>query len=162
MERCNSMDRVGEVHEAAKRDLAVEALRQFGEVRLKVTGTSMLPSVWPGDILTVRKQCAEQLLPGEQVLCYRNQAFVAHRLVEQRGDLFVTQGDSLPHDDLPFRRDEVLGAVVSIIRDGRPVALTPVWRNGVVSRILQRSELCVRLLLRLGRLKRRNTLLWGG
>jgi len=155
------MDLVGEVHEAAKRDLAAEALRQFGEVRLKVTGTSMLPSVWPGDILTVRKQSAEQLLPGEQVLCYRNQAFVAHRLVGQRGDTFVTRGDSLPHDDTPFRRDEVLGVVVSIVRDGRPVALAPTWRNSAVSRILQRSEFCVRLLLRLGRLTRRNTLLWG-
>ena len=50
------MELAGELQDEAKHDLAAEVLRQFGEVRLKVTGASMLPSVWPGDVLTVRRR----------------------------------------------------------------------------------------------------------
>ena len=35
-----------------KLDLAAEILRRCGTVQLKAWGTSMLPSVWPGDLLT--------------------------------------------------------------------------------------------------------------
>ena len=69
------MDLAGELYDAAKRDLAAEVIRQFGEVRLRVNGASMLPSVWSGDVLTVRRRSAAELLPGRIVLCYRNGAF---------------------------------------------------------------------------------------
>ena len=39
-----------------KFDLAVEVLRSFGTAKLPVTGASMLPSFWPGDILEVHRQ----------------------------------------------------------------------------------------------------------
>jgi hypothetical protein len=39
-----------------KYELALDVLRSFGEARLPVTGASMLPSIWPGDILEVRAQ----------------------------------------------------------------------------------------------------------
>ena len=154
------MDPAEVLREETKRDLTADILRHFGEVRLKVTGTSMLPSVWPGDILTVQRQCAEELIPGRLVLCYRNRMFVAHRLVGKRGDCFITRGDSLPGEDYPYRQDEVLGEVIFITRDGHQVALSPVWKNSVGSWILQNSELCVRLLLRLGRLSRMTAPLW--
>ena len=157
---CYPMDPARELHEATKRDLTAEVLRHFGEVRLRVTGTSMLPTLWPGDILTVRLRNAEQLVPGELVLCYRNRAFVAHRLVGKRGDGFITRGDSLPGEDSPFRHDEVLGEVFSIIRNSRPVVFSPVWTNSIGARVWQHSELCIRLLLRLERLSRLATLLW--
>ena len=32
----------------------VEVLRRFGEARLRVTGSSMLPTVWPGDLVAVQ------------------------------------------------------------------------------------------------------------
>jgi signal peptidase I len=146
------MNLTADLQNMAKRDLVAEVARQFGEVRLKVTGTSMLPSVWPGDILTVRRRSAGELLPGQIVLCYRNQGFVGHRLVAKRGDALITRGDSLPYEDRPFRDDEVLGEVVSILRDGRSVDPSPAWWHGAGSWILRHSELCTRVLLRLRRL----------
>lgn len=143
------MDLAVEFQTAAKRDLIAEVAREFGEVRLKVTGTSMLPSVWPGDILTVSRRSAAELVPGQIVLCYRNRAFVAHRLVAKRGDSVITRGDSLPHQDRPFRDDEVLGEVVSILRDGRPVHLSTTWWCCAAAWILRHSDLCTRLVLRL-------------
>ena len=61
-------------------------------IRLKATGTSMLPAVWPGDILTVSRRATAELQPGQIILCYRNHCFVAHRLVGQSGDSLVTRG----------------------------------------------------------------------
>jgi signal peptidase I len=146
------MTRATELRNAVKRDLTAEVIRQFGEVRLKVTGTSMLPSLWPGDEITVLRQSAAGLTLGQVVLCYRNQAFTAHRLMAKRDDVVVTRGDTLSYEDPPFRDGEVLGAVVSIVRSGRPAALSSAGWHRVISWIVRHSELCTRILLRMQRL----------
>ena len=50
------MTTTADLRAAAQRELLVEVARNFGEIRFKATGDSMLPSVWPGDLLTVRRQ----------------------------------------------------------------------------------------------------------
>ena len=37
-------------------ELAGEMVRTFGRVRVRVTGTSMIPAVWPGDVLVVERR----------------------------------------------------------------------------------------------------------
>jgi signal peptidase I len=149
----------GELLDEAKHDLAAEVLRQFGEVRLKVNGASMLPSVWPGDVVTVRRRSPAELLPGRIVLCYRDQGFVAHRMVGRQGDCLITRGDSHLREDPPFGDEEALGEVVSILRNGRPVDLTPAWWHRIFSWTLRHSELCTRMVLRL---RRSINLSWAG
>src|SRR2546428_4977056 len=56
---------------AAHRELLAEVARKFGEIRFKATGDSMLPSVWPGDLLTVRRQSFSEFRPGQIVLYER-------------------------------------------------------------------------------------------
>jgi signal peptidase I len=148
------MDLAERVHDAAKHDLAAEVIRQFGEVRMRVNGASMLPSVWPGDVVTVRRRDTSELLPGRIVLCYRDGGFIAHRLVGQRGEELITRGDSHGFEDSPFRPDEVLGEVVSIQRRGRSVAVAQAWWHKACSWLVARSEVGTRLLLRVGRLQR--------
>jgi signal peptidase I len=149
---------LAEERDVAKRDLTAEVIRRFGEGRLKVTGTSMLPSVWPGDVLTVRRRSASELPIGSIVLCYRSQAYVAHRLVRKCDRDLITRGDSLSFDDPSFRPEEVLGAVVSIVRNGRQVTLTPAWWHRICSLMVRHSELCTRVLLRMRRMP---SLSWG-
>ena len=149
----------GELLDEAKHDLAAQVLRQFGEVRLKVNGASMLPSVWPGDVVTVRRRSAAELLPGSIAVCYRDQGFVAHRLIGRQGDRILTRGDSHLRDDPPFSEDELLGEVVSILRNGHPVALTPVWWHRGFSWIMRHSDLSIRIVLRL---RRSINLSWAG
>ena len=67
----------------AKFHLFVETLLRFGEGKLAVTGASMLPAVWPGDVLEVRRQEAAGVRPGDVVLFRREGRLVAHRVVEQ-------------------------------------------------------------------------------
>src|SRR6266568_2706456 len=47
------MDTIPDARSGLKGELFLEVLRTFGSARLRVTGTSMLPSIWPGDILEV-------------------------------------------------------------------------------------------------------------
>jgi hypothetical protein len=145
------MDERTDLRDAVKRSLVVETVRSFGQVQLKVTGTSMLPSVWPGDTLTVSRCNTEDLVPGRIVLCFRNQGFTAHRLVGKSGNGFITRGDSLCDYDPPFQEDEILGEVVSILRDGRRIDPSPAWWHGAGRWILRRSQLSIRVLLGLKR-----------
>src|SRR6266699_1943678 len=57
---------------AAHRELLAEVARKFGEIRFKATGDSMLPSVLPGDLLTVRRESFSEFRNGEIVVYERD------------------------------------------------------------------------------------------
>lgn len=61
--------------------LAAEVLLKYGKLRFRAHGVSMLPTVWPGDVLSVTSLGSSTLLPGEIVLYRRQGTLVAHRLV---------------------------------------------------------------------------------
>jgi hypothetical protein len=112
-----------ETPEDPKLGLAAEILRCRGTIQLKAWGGSMLPSVWPGDLLTIQSAAHEEVVPGDIVLVLRGKRFFVHRTVElQRGqDRFswITRGDAMPHNDPPAAASELLGRVVCICRANR-------------------------------------------
>jgi signal peptidase I len=135
---------------SASCELVAEVARSSGEVQLKLTGTSMVPAVWPGDVVTVRHCNVSQLKPGHIVLYCGESSLTAHRLLRFSNDLLILQGDSLPSCDPPMQAFGVVGRVVSIVRNGRPVSLKRKFRHRLVSSIVRRSELCRHVTLRLG------------
>jgi hypothetical protein len=106
--------------EDSKLGLAVEMLRSHGSVRIKAWGTSMLPSVWPGDLLTIERTAQEEVVPGDILLILRDNRFTIHRLIEKQQvpGLLTTKGDAVPQNDPPIPTSELLGRVVGI-RHGR-------------------------------------------
>jgi hypothetical protein len=80
----------------------------------------MLPSVWPGDLLTIQGVACNEVVAGDIVLVLRDDRFFIHRLVGLRlGQdclLLVTRGDAMPHDDPPAAASELLGRVANIRR----------------------------------------------
>jgi hypothetical protein len=104
-----------EMREAHKLDLAAEVLRSGGAIRLQALGTSMLPSIWPGDILSIESKL-EEVAPGDIVLVARDRRFFIHRLIEQRHSHWITRGDALPQNDAPITKSQVLGKVFAIHR----------------------------------------------
>ena len=62
-------------------ELAGEIVRTFGRVRVRVTGTSMIPAVWPGDVLVVERRALEKIQRGEIAVAERAGRLVAHRVV---------------------------------------------------------------------------------
>jgi hypothetical protein len=144
-------------------ELAAEVLRSSGRLHLRATGASMLPVVWPGDILSVRNHDTAEALPGDIVLFAREGRLVAHRVVErtlcQDRIQWVTRGDSVSDNDAPVSSHELLGRVTAIVRGHRRIAPRLTFWGRIASWILRRSEFCTRVLLRLrGRRRGRS---WG-
>jgi Peptidase S24-like len=112
-----------EAREDPKLLLAAETLRDCGKVRLRAWGTSMLPSLWPGDLLTIQSAAYDEVVPGDIILVLRNDRFFIHRLVERRQDRdcisWITRGDAMPHNDPPAAASELLGRVAGIRRGHR-------------------------------------------
>lgn len=139
--------------ETVKFCLAAEVLRLSGEFRLRAMGASMLPAIWPGDILTVRAADAGGVKPGEIVLCSRDDRFVIHRVVENRGGRLITRGDALPNNDPPVGAGDLLGRVVSIERASSRIAVRPglSLSGRLLSLLLSHSAFVTRLALRFRR-----------
>jgi signal peptidase len=109
--------------EDPKLGIAAEMLRSHGVVQLKAWGTSMLPAVWPGDLLTIHRVAHDEVVPGDIVLVLRDNRFFIHRLVEIRPGRnclsWITRGDAMPDDDPPAAAYELLGRVAGIRRGDR-------------------------------------------
>jgi signal peptidase I len=104
-----------------KLTLAIEVLRKNGSVCFRAQGTSMLPTLWPGDLLTIERIERENLQVNDIVLVMRDGHPVIHRLiVGSRGAALVTRGDAMPRRDA--RGGEVLGRVVEVTRYGQRFA----------------------------------------
>lgn len=142
-----------EDRETLKLNLAVEALCRRGEVCLTAWGMSMLPSLWPGDLLTVQAVGQEEVTPGDIVLVIREKRCFVHRLVEmqvsENGVRVITRGDAMPQDDPPMPA-ELLGRVISVQRGKRsfvPTSRVPLL-HFAAAWILCRSGRCRSLAIR--------------
>ena len=142
-------------------ELAGEVVRTFGRVRVRVTGTSMIPAVWPGDVLVVERRAVERIERGEIAVAERDGRLLAHRVIGARADgggarltagaTLTTHGDSLLAADEPLLAEELLGTVVSIERGAG--ARRPRRKLGIGARILaavaRRSSMAARVFVRL-------------
>jgi signal peptidase I len=112
----------------SRQSLALEVLRKHGEIRIAALGLSMLPTLWPGDILTIRTVSVSECKPEDVVLYERKGRLVIHRIVRHRfarGERFlITRGDAISHEDNPVPAGHLLGRVTAVERGGRsaPVA----------------------------------------
>ncbi len=120
-------------------DLIADIARNQGQVQLKVAGASMVPALWPGDLVTVRRSDLSELRPGSIVVFRHNERLVVHRLMRWVGGCIVARGDARPCCDQPVRASEVIGRVESILRNGRPVSPRFSFRQRVVGLVLRRS-----------------------
>ena len=93
-----SMD--SQTQEKGRCSLAAEALRSWGRLRLRARGLSMLPTLWPGDFLTIQSRSAEQIEPGEIVLYMREGRFFVHRVKSKSvvgdGTFLIVRGIACP------------------------------------------------------------------
>jgi len=143
-----------------KGELFRETLESSGQARLAVTGTSMLPSIWPGDVVEVRRESVAEISPGDVVLCARHGGFLAHRVVyrgagvspmqhgqDAHATVLITRGDALREPDRPVTPDELLGRVTAILRGGRRIEPRLTRWGRAASWVFSRSDLCTALVL---------------
>jgi len=138
--------------------LAEEVVRAFGEVRLRVFGTSMVPSILPGDLVLIQRASLHEISPGEVVLFLQEGRLFVHRVVGRKvaasadrpeESWLITRGDRLRHEDPPVTAPELLGRLVSIERDNQKVELPAHEPSRLIVRLLQSSDRVTYLYLRL-------------
>ena len=129
--------------EECKRNLAAAILRSTGTLQLRATGSSMLPTLWPGECLTIQSYNFEQAQQGDLVLYTRDGRFFIHRIVRKchlgEDKYLVTRGDCLTVEDPPVHERDLLGNVTAIHRHGSQI--TPARRLSP-SRLLAAWLLC--------------------
>jgi signal peptidase I len=111
----------------ARLDLAAEILHRFGEVRFIAHGGSMVPSIFPGDLITVTSESVADARRGEIVFFLLGGRPFVHRVMrkwpERNRIAFATRGDALPKEDPSVDASQLLGRVTAIHRRGKSVAI---------------------------------------
>jgi hypothetical protein len=126
------MNAIPENWNALRSSLVAEVLRHCGQTRVRgrIRGESMLPTLWPGDVVEIESCSLGNLRPGEIVLAQRDERLVLHRLVASRGPLgFLLRGDCVPNPDPLLPPEALLGRLVRRGNDGRtaPVRAVRQW-----------------------------------
>lgn len=144
--------------------LAQEVVQTFGEVRLRVFGTSMVPAVLPGDQVLIQRATLDEILPGEIAVFLRSGRLFVHRVVDRKGMpaapkaeeelCLITRGDRQRDCDPPVYSSELLGRVVSIERGRREIKVAANRATLLTARVLQSSDKVTSLYLRLAAYKR--------
>ena len=119
------MPQLLQIHEESALSLAREILTSSGRLRLQVLGTSMLPCIWPGEVLTLLAVRGNDVRIGDIVLFTRGRQFVIHRVVGTEGPDWITRGASVSQNDPPVGRQELLAKVVAIERKGELIVPKP-------------------------------------
>jgi len=126
------------VHDLLKATLASE-----GVVRVRATGTSMLPSIWPGDHVIIER-VSRPVSAGSVVAYLRNGRLFIHRVfrVSRDSNELLTQGDRLPAPDAPINAGDLLGVVTGLSRGGAPAAMPArlLWRAHLLRAISRVSD----------------------
>jgi len=119
---------------AERSALVADALHLSGRLRLQVHGESMLPALWPGDVVEIASCSLEDVRPGEIVLARRDGRLFLHRLVfTSKPNGFLLRGDSMPASDPQFPAEALLGRLVSKADERRGVSWFGVQWFGVTS-----------------------------
>jgi len=140
--------------------LVGESVHMCGGIRLPAVGTSMVPAIHPGDVLSIQPVDPKEVSLGDIVVYAREQVLVVHRIVQTSADssepYLVTRGDRLLRDDAPILPGELLGRVASIERKNRRVSVRQVSNRAeqVLCLLLRRSERATYLFLRANELWR--------
>jgi signal peptidase len=136
----------------ARLELAAEVMERGERLSLRVNGSSMLPSLFPGDLLTFRRCAPSEIVVGDIVLFLREGRCFVHRVAERMAvggaSRLRTRGDALPACDPPLGEAEVLGRLSLVERKGRrlpPPQLGPV--RSLLAGLVRRSLWAARALV---------------
>jgi hypothetical protein len=144
----------GERWSTDREALAVDALRRSGHLRMGVRGESMLPALWPGDVVEIVAHSFPNIRPGQIVLTSRDGRLFVHRFVARSGaDGFVARGDSMPGADPIYNSSALLGRIEGVLRNGRTVSspVAPRFGHRALGFVLCHFSLARRLALKIHR-----------
>jgi hypothetical protein len=93
--------------------------RLYGEV----CGESMVPALWPGDVVAIEPCKAQELRVGEVVLAAWGSHLVLHRLmIPYSAQGFRLRGDCVAACDPTYPTEALLGKIVGVVDGNRTVS----------------------------------------
>jgi signal peptidase I len=96
-------------------ELVAEVVQRFGSARIRVQGSSMLPTLRPGDEVGLRSASISQIKRGDMIAFQQGERLFVHRVIERcAADKLLTQGDALTQPDVPVSDQQLLGVVESV------------------------------------------------
>jgi len=139
---------------AERSALVAEILRRRGplrqSVRLRVRGESMLPTLWPDDMVEIASCSLAEVQPGDILLALRDGRLFLHRLVSTQPDGFVLRGDSMPGSDPRFPPEALLGRLVrslDTVTTDEERGFSPSWLYRIAGTLLCHCSVARRLAL---------------
>ncbi|HUA32323.1 MAG TPA: S24/S26 family peptidase [Candidatus Binataceae bacterium] len=129
--------------------LVEDVLRGARTVRVRAQGSSMIPAIWPGDVLEIEPAGPASMTEGQIAVFIRDGRLFAHRIVQVGARELTTRGDSLLRCDAPLTSAELLGRVTFAMRGGRRIFLerAPEGAMRFISAALRSSNLLRRLVV---------------
>lgn len=108
-----------------------------GQLRITVNGTSMKPSLQPGDALLVDSHLKNEIALGQIVTFLNGDTLVTHRVVKLQASTFILKGDNAPAFDPPIGNGQIVGRVVAVEHAGTWRAVRTTKGSRVVAGISQ-------------------------
>jgi signal peptidase len=129
--------------------LHVETLKEGQSVKTRVGGISMYPFLKKGDIIIIHPIPLAEIKRGDIVVFQSSGKIVAHRLIIKKKDQsgYLTRGDTCPSIDPPVTRDNYLGKVMEVTRNGKNIL--PGITRKVYSTIMVHGYWLIMLMMRI-------------
>lgn len=103
-------------------NLLPHLIRLKGQANITVTGVSMEPTLFAGDVVTV---CLGEYRPGDiLVFYYKEDKLLIHRLLDIKEDRYFCKGDNAFRVE-DFTQEQLVGKVVLV--NGQPLEPWPDW-----------------------------------
>jgi hypothetical protein len=112
-----------EASPALRRQVLLECLREFAQVRLTVSGACMEPALKDGDVVTLVAASRRPPRLGDVVLALVGDGVQLHRLVWTAGGRRRTKADRAPTWDAALREPDLIATAVEV--QSGPLTRTP-------------------------------------
>ena len=123
--------------EQLQQALQTELYERLGRMQAEAVGTSMLPTLWPGDRFAIERRPLAELRPQQLIGIRREDQLCVHRLLAIQPGGLLTCGDALDEPDPLVPTSAYVGAVVQVWRNRRevtPAARRPTYLRRIVTR----------------------------
>ncbi len=103
----------------------------FGYTPTLLSGPSMNPTLWAGDIVIVKEVPVEEIAVGDIIKFWQEGRYVIHRVIRieqtEAGVVITTQGDNVNAPDFPVTEEYIKGKVVLVLPKVGYVSIAARW-----------------------------------
>jgi len=93
------------------------------KVKIPVSGFSMKPALFPGDLVLIQKFPDNDYRPDDIIISKQNNKLIAHRLIQKiktiSNTYYLCKGDAITRYDNLIPKHQILAKVTAIIKQKR-------------------------------------------